>query len=120
MTVESRILFPESGARRCETIPLFPEEKAIYPGAGWKIARFQNARLIAFFDAQALPMLDDLDAAIDEACAKALEFVSAPAYEHWLVMCSGYELCEPRKINTDDASAAVLARRMGEVIRALY
>lgn len=102
-------------APACEVINLTEAEKNIYCGAGWKLARFNQGILVGFFD----------PAEAGEGCGKAAAqtaLENATAWlanadgEVWLVMCSGYQLCEPRRIALNDAaSLAYMARIFGEV-----
>ena len=58
----------------------------------------------------------DTDAMIEQALDAATAWLEAamPQGEVWLVMCSGYQLCEPRRISYSDTSVAHMARRFTE------
>lgn len=95
-------------APACEVINLTEPEKDIYKGSGWKLAHFVNGQLVRLFDPA-----DMIDA--DEALEYAADWIAATDGEFWLVMCSGYQLCEPTHIALNDASAiARMARVFGE------
>lgn len=105
----------------CLVIELNDTEKNVYSGCGWKIA--------AFSDDEGLVKLHGLDEyawrskekfqdtvsrATNVAVDKAKEFTSE-GLDTWLVMCSGYELCEPSRIDPNDAaSVAKMARIIGD------
>lgn len=113
-SVEERI----EQAKACEVIRLSEEEKGIYAGGGcgWKLARFEDAKLVALYDPCGdMPMSDDLEQMANEATQAALAWIAMAKGEVWLVMCSCYELCEPRRITMTDAGAiARMARVFGE------
>jgi hypothetical protein len=91
-------------AAACEVINLTAAEvNAHYRGAGWKIAHFEEGQLVGFFDP--MKMIDG-----DDPGQEALAWLGADKREMWLVMCSCTQLCEPRRVSLDDASA--LARMM--------
>jgi len=111
MSVQSRI----EQAPACEVINLTEAEKDIYSGAGWKLARFVDGQLADLFDLAKVKHRDDLQAMADEALENATAWLANAEGEVWLVMCSGYQLCRPRRITLTDASAmAKLARVIGE------
>jgi hypothetical protein len=111
MNVASRI----EQAPACPVINLTEDEKDIYTGSGWKLARFVNGRLAGFFDPMDTECRDDLQAMVDEAIKNATAWIASADGEVWLVMCSGYQLCEPRRITlTDAAGLARMARVFGE------
>lgn len=113
MTIQNRI----EQAPACEVINLSEAEKNIYCGAGWKLARFVDGQLISFFDPAEVEYRADVQAMADEALEKAtIWLANIPTEdEAWLVMCSCYQLCEPRRIKMNDASAlAYMARIFGE------
>lgn len=104
-TVESRIKqYPA-----CAAINLMESEKDLYTGAGWKLARFEDGTLVEFFD----PIERPEKTALAEATAWLARHHGRS--ETWLVMCSCYQLCEPRRIAITDAAAlAHMARVFGE------
>lgn len=104
-------------ARACEVINLTDSEKAIYSGAGWKLARFENGMLKEFFDPMDMPYYDDSQRMADEAIEAAAAWLAGACGETWLVLCSCYQLCGPRRILITDAAAlAHVARVFGEQI----
>lgn len=112
-TVESRIEM--SGA--CPVINLTEGEKDLYSGSGWKLARFEDGVLAGFFDPQDVP---SWQASAQAMASKAVEagqaWLANAKGEVWLGMCSGYQLCKPRRISMKDASSlAHMARIFGEV-----
>lgn len=107
MRVSDRI----EGAAACDVINLTEAELPLYEGAGWKLARFEAATLVGFFDPMKLPASDSVQDVIEGAAA----WIGAARGEIWLVMCSGTQLCDPRPISLLDASAmARLARVFAE------
>ncbi len=105
-------------AQACTVINLSQEEKDLYAaagGAGWKLARFVDGVLVQFFDPQETEWRSDTRKMIDEANQAALTWLASGKGETWLVLCSCYQLCEPRPIGLDDPSAlAHMARVIGE------
>lgn len=106
-------------AGQCPVINLTPEEKDIYSGAGWKLARFEEGVLAGFFDPQDVSWQASAQAMADKAIKAAIEWLGSSVQgnsETWLVMCSGYQLCEPRRVHPGDVSSlAYMARIFGEV-----
>jgi len=99
--VARRIEQPENYL--CPVILLSEEEKALYSGAGWKIARFEDGKLAGFFDPRQLTNVqDDLEAA-NAVLYATLEWLEEVHGETWLVMCSAYELCDPTPVSPLDA-----------------
>ncbi len=99
----------------CEAINLSQAEKDIYTGAGWKLARFVDGALVQLFDPTEVDYREDIQDMADEALENAKVWLANADGEVWLVMCSCYQLCEPRRITMTDASAlARLARVIGE------
>lgn len=93
-----------------QIIKLTESEKDLFNGAGWKLARFEDGELKGFFD----PTHSDADPAED-----ALAWLANAEGEVWLVMCSCYELCQPRQIMLTDAlSLAHMARVFNDQDRA--
>ena len=104
-------------APACEIINLSDAEKDIYRGVGWKLARFVDGQLAGFFDPQEVEYQADVQAMADEAVDAALAWLANAEGEVWLVMCSCYQLCEPRRITfTDAAAIAHMARVFAEQI----
>ena len=111
MSVTDRI----EQAPACHVINLTESEKDIYSGAGWKLARFVDDRLVGLFDPMDTESREDVQAMVDEAIEHATEWLANSEGETWLVMCSCYQLCEPQRITLTDASAlARMARVIGE------
>ncbi len=99
----------------CSVIKLKVQERDLYTGAGWKLARFVDGVLVDFFDPQDTEWSSDTQVMIDEANEAALTWLASSNGETWLVFCSCYTLCEPRRIELDDASAlAHMVRIFGE------
>lgn len=92
-------------AAACQVINLFESEKDLYNGAGWKLARFENGVLAGFFDPMNVPYQEDIEAMADDALEAAMAWLANASGEAWLVMCSCYQLCEPRRISLTDAAA---------------
>lgn len=113
MNVQDRI----EQAPACEVINLSEAEKTLYTGAGWKLARFVDGQLVGFFDPLNTRYQSSVQAMADEALETATAWIANAEGEVWLVMCSCYQLCEPRRITLTDASAlARLARAIGEAV----
>jgi hypothetical protein len=104
-------------APACEVITLTEFEKDIYNGSGWKLAHFVDGTLADFFDPMQTEFRADVQAMADETIENATAWIANAEGEVWLVMCSCYELCEPRRIMLTDASAlAHMARVFVEQI----
>ena len=117
MLIESRI----EQAPACKVINLTEAEKDIYCGSGWKLAHFENGQLVGFFDPLDTECQDGIQETASEALENATAWMANCPGEIWLVMCSGYQLCEPRRVALTDASAlAHVARIFGEVLREAY
>lgn len=111
MRVESRI----EQAPACQVINLTEAEKDLYAGCGQKLARFVNGQLVGFFDPLEVVCQEDTEAMANEALENAIAWLANAEGEVWLVMCSCYQLCDPRRITLTDASAlAYMARVFGE------
>lgn len=111
MNVKDRI----EQAPACEVINLTEAEKDLYTGAGWKLARFVDGTLAGFFDPMEVESRDDVQAMADEAIENATAWFANAEGDVWLVMCSCYQLCEPRRIALTDASGlARMARVFAE------
>ena len=78
----------------CEVINLDDEEKKLYTGAGFRLARFVEGKLDALFDPMQVPMGDSIEEDAKEGTKQALEFAKADG-QYFEVMCSNYQLCEP-------------------------
>lgn len=101
----------------CDVIDLTQEEKHLYTGAGQRIARFKDGTLIELWNPGQLPYRDNVQEMADETIKKALEFIQSNQGEYWLVMCSGYQLCEPYPIILNDASSlARMARILSKAV----
>jgi len=100
-------------APACEVINLTDAEKTIYSGAGWKVARFVGGELAALFDPCDVPHSENTQEMTGEAMLRVLEWMKEPG-EYWLVQCSAYQLCEPRKLSIGNTSYAHMARMFGE------
>lgn len=99
----------------CDAIDLTETEKDIYTGAGWKLARFVDGTLAGFFDPADTEYREDVQAMAEDALDNAVAWLANAEGEVWLVMCSCYQLCEPRRITLTDAGAlAHLARVFAE------
>ena len=84
-------------ASACKVINLFEDEMKLYSGAGWKLALFRDAQLVEFLD----PLSVDEDHPdIMSMCAMswAENWFDQVDGEVWLVMCSRYQLRDPRRI----------------------
>lgn len=92
-------------APACEVINLTAPEKDIYTGAGWKLASFEEGRLAGFFDPMNMPYEPDLEKGAADLTEAALAWLAGARGETWLVMCSCYQLCAPRRVTLTDASA---------------
>lgn len=106
-------------APACEVINLTEAEKDLYTGAGWKLARFVDGELVGFFDPAETEYRDDVQTMADEALENATAWIANADGEVWLVMCSCYQICEPRRITLNDAGAMahmarVFAEQLGE------
>lgn len=113
MSITNRI----EQAPACEVINLTEAEKNLYTGAGWKLARFVDGQLVGFFDPLETAYREDVQAMADEALENATAWLANAEGEVWLVMCSCYQLCEPRRITLTDAFAlAHMARVFGEAM----
>lgn len=116
MSISNRI----EQAPACQVINLTEAEKNVYSGSGWKLARFVNGQLVGFFDPLETEYQEDHQAMANEALENATAWIANAEGEVWLVMCSCYQLCEPRRITLTDASAmARMARAFGEATEEL-
>lgn len=113
MNVQDRI----KTAKICDVIDLTHEEKHLYTGAGHRIARFENGTLVELWNPGKLPYRDNVQEMANETIQKAVEFIQSNPSEYWLVICSGYQLCEPYPIILNDASSlARMARILSEAL----
>lgn len=102
-------------ASACDVINLRDAEKRIYIGSGWKLARFIDNCLVEFFDPMKVEFLEDAQAMTNKALKSAIVWIANAEGEVWLVMCSCYQLCEPRRVVLTDSSAlAHMARVFAE------
>lgn len=99
-------------ATACKVINLTESEKDLYTGSGWKLAHFENGTLVGFFDPMETHYQPDIQAMIEQAIDDATAWLANAEGEVWLVMCSGYQLCEPRRIEFTDASALARMTRV--------
>ena len=107
-------------APACAVINLTEAEKNLYTGSGWKLARFVNGQLVGFFDPLEVVCQEDTEAMANEALENATAWLANAEGEVWLVMCSCYQLCKPRRITLTDASAiAYMARVFSEQLEEL-
>jgi hypothetical protein len=98
-------------------IRLSEAEKQIYASDGWKIARFEDSVLVEFFDPRSAPEQEDMAARKKEAVNDAFTWMASTDGEHWLVLCSGFLLRNPRLIALNDALAlAQMARVFSETL----
>lgn len=96
-------------------INLAETKKDVYTGSGWKLAQFIDGRLVSFFDPLSVMAQDSPQEMANDALAAAMVWLGNTDGEKWLVMCSCYQLCEPRRITLTDASGlAYMARVFGE------
>ena len=73
-----------------------------------------------FFDPMQTAYQADADAMLDTALEAATEWIARMDGEIWLVMCSCYQLCEPRRVTLTDADAlAKMARVFAEQMEEL-
>lgn len=102
-------------APACHVINLTELEKNLYTGAGWKLASFKQGQLTGFFDPEDIEWHADEKVMANMAIESALAWLANAEGETWLVMCSCYQLCDPRKITLNDPSAlAHMARVFAE------
>lgn len=77
--------------------------------------------LSELWDPLRMPSCDTAQQAADAAFPVALDWLRHARGEVWLVLCSCYQLCEPRRITIDDAaSLAHLARRLQQELLEAY
>jgi hypothetical protein len=92
-------------ASDCEIIKLKDREKHLYTGCGWKIARFENSDLVEFFEPKNVSFKTSISDMANDAIDNAQKWLKKSTGETWLVMCSCYELSEPRQILMNDVSS---------------
>lgn len=92
-------------APACEVINLSDDEKLFYSGAGWKLARFIDGKLVGLFDPLKTPTKPDKQTMADEMLTSVLAWLVNAEGEVWLVSCSCMQLCEPRLVDPSDASS---------------
>lgn len=108
-------------APACKVINLTEAEKDIYSGCGWKLARFVDGQLVGLFDPGKTELQEDAETQVEKELENATAWLANADGEVWLVMCSCYQLCEPRRITLTDASAlAHMARVFGEQAREVF
>lgn len=113
MDVAERIESAPAG----QVIHLSAAEKTLCGESGWKLARFENAQLVGFFDPRDVQWQDEAQAMADETFEAATAWLAHASGDVWLVLCSTAQLCEPRRIRMNDAAAiAHMARVFGEQI----
>ncbi|MCW8329882.1 hypothetical protein MD588_13805 [Photobacterium sp. SDRW27] len=106
IAVKDRIESTPSG----HIIKLTEDESKLYPGSGWKIARFEDGHLEELFDLT-IAQQQEVQAKIDAT----LEWAKNAKGELWSVMCSCDELVGPEPFSpssTDDI--ALLQYRLSE------
>jgi len=114
-SVQSRI----EQAPACTVINLTEAEKDSYSGAGWKLARFVDGHLVYLLDPLNLAYRTKEEGGVSRMIQESLDDAVAWMNEHpgefWLVMCSCYQLCQPRRVSlTDSEAMADMARVFGE------
>jgi hypothetical protein len=113
MVVLSRI---EIGST-CAVIDLWEAERAIFSGAGWRLARFEDARLVELFDPSGLPFSDDMQDLTEAAACAASAWLASAAGETFLVLCCGSQLLMPRPIALGDpASLRYMSRLLASEV----
>ena len=95
-------------AKACKVINLSEAEKEIYTGSGWKLARFENGVLVGFFDPMDTTYNADLQAMVNNMSENVQAWLANAQGETWLVLCSCYQLCEPRRVALAGEHALVL------------
>lgn len=85
------------------SISLSTAESELYQHPGYRLAHFEDGKLIEFFDP--MDFTDPVHALTD-----AIVWFHHNTGETWLVLCSAFKLCEPQRLLVDDdASLAHLA-----------
>ena len=106
----------------CSLVNLTDSEKQVYKGAGWQITAFKNEELVSVHPLNDYAYIsgESFDAEVRRATSHntdKLKQLEADGFDCWLVMASGYQLCDPVRIASDDAlSVAKIARIIGEEI----
>lgn len=116
MSVRSRI----QCVHCCEVINLTESEKDIYKGSGVKFARFKDCVLVELIDPLQTPdeHLESVQQITRASVAYCVALLNSPGVELWLVMCSCYQLCDPRRIMPDDpAGIATISHVIREQMR---
>ena len=85
-------------ASACEVINLNDDEKYIYTGSGWKLARFEDGKLAGFYDPAETIYNSNTQEMVNEMTGNMTAWLANAVGEVWLVMCSCYQLCEPRRV----------------------
>ena len=102
-------------APACAVIRLDEDEKNIYRGAGFMLARFVGGKLVELYDPGEVTYQSDQQAIATEAVGRAYAWINTTEGEHWMVECSCYELCEPRQLTiTDPTAYASMANKVAE------
>lgn len=85
------------------SIPLTPAENELYRHPGYRLAHFEDGKLVELFD----PM--DFTNPV-HALTDAIAWLKRNTGETWLVLCTGYGMFEPQRLLlADDESLAHLA-----------
>lgn len=101
----------------CPFIDLTEAEMHLYRGAGWRLARFEDGILMGLFNPDDVAYQANTQAMTEEALDAATAWLANAVGEVWLVKCSCYQFCMPRRIAFDDPAAmAHLARIIGEAM----
>lgn len=99
----------------CEAVPLVKTEYPHYTGSGVRIVRVVGWHIAGMFNPAEVEYQEDTQAMADEALDAAIAWMANAEGELWFGFCSGYQLCEPRRITLTDAAAlARLARMIGD------
>ncbi|MDR2882086.1 MAG: hypothetical protein LBV29_09365 [Azoarcus sp.] len=122
MNVRERI----KQAHTCEVIVMTEAEAdaGLYRGCGPALARFNDGNLAElYYPVHDVTCQSTIHTTANDATSQAVKWLERaennhPTDEIWLVMCSCYELCEPRSISTRDAAAlAKMGRVIGEELQ---
>lgn len=92
------------------SISLSAPESSLYQHPGYRLAHFEDGELVEFFD----PM-DFTDPV--HALTGAIAWLQQNTGETWLVLCSGYTLCEPQRLLLDDSASLT---HLAEVIHQAF
>lgn len=97
--VKSRI----KQAPACQVIELSESEKNLYLGSGYHLAHFREGVLVEL--KHLLDFCTAEDDSVNSMVKAALAWHCLQDGEVWLVMCSSYELCEPRRLSVEDVAS---------------